>query len=267
MPSRVLPFYRVNAFSNRIRGGNPAAVCPLEEWLPDETMQALAAENDLSETAFFVPVGDDFELRWFTPTSEVELCGHATLASGFVVLMHTHPERVVARFHTHSGPLEVRERNGLLALDLPAHPPEKVDLTPELVRALGHEPTAALEAAYLMAVFPTQADVAALEPDMGLLAQAAPEGLIVTAPGDDCDFVSRFFAPTYGVPEDPVTGSAHCTLTPYWAKRLDKQELFGRQISERGGELRCSDRGERVTVAGKAVLYLRGECFVGETLP
>lgn len=267
MASPALPFFRVNAFTNRIRGGNPAAVCPLEEWLPDETMQALAAENDLSETAFFVPKGEHFELRWFTPTSEVELCGHATLASGFVVLLHTHPEREVARFHTHSGPLEVREQNGLLALDLPAHPAQPVDTSPELVRALGHEPVEVHEAASLMAVYPSEADVAALEPDMGLLSQAAPEGLIATAPGDDCDFVSRYFAPTYGVPEDPVTGAAHCTLTPYWARRLDKQELFGRQISARGGELRCTDAGERVIVAGKAVLYLRGTCFAGETLP
>jgi len=260
-----IPIYQVDAFTAELFRGNPAAVCPLDDWLPAEIMQAIAAENALSETAFLVRRDGGFELRWFTPTVEVDLCGHATLASGFVVLDELHAgtrgnSEVV--FHSpRSGELRVARDGDLLALDFPALPARPCEPSPALAEALGAAPRELLVGEVYMAVFEREEEVAALDPDMAALLRVDHE-VIATAPGNECDFVSRFFAPKVGIPEDPVTGSAHCTLAPYWSQRLGRAELHARQISARGGELRCVDRGERVTVAGRAVCYLRGAITV-----
>jgi predicted PhzF superfamily epimerase YddE/YHI9 len=234
-----LPIYQIDAFSSKIFAGNPAAVCPLTEWLPDTTLQAIAAENNLSETAYFVPNGPRFQLRWFTPRCEVDLCGHATLASAFVLFHELHEPDELIRFETQSGELTVAPDAGLLA-------------------ALGGNPVEILAARDYLVRYATEAEVRALTPDMQALTRIDKFAVIATAPGNDCDFVSRFFAPAKGVPEDPVTGSAHCTLTPYWAEKLGKCKLNARQISERGGELVCTLAGNRVKIAGRAALYLRG---------
>jgi PhzF family phenazine biosynthesis protein len=257
-----LPLYQVDAFASRLFAGNPAAVCPLSRWLPDATMQAIGAENNLSETAFFVPRNGDYDLRWFTPTIETDLCGHATLASGFVVMTRLAPGRSEVRFHTKSGLLVVTRRGDRFALELPAQPPVPVAMPARFLDALGRKPAQVLAATKYLAVYESEADVAALRPDLAVLADIDRDGVVATAPGRDCDFVSRYFAPHAGIPEDPVTGSAHCTLVPYWSKRLGKQTLQARQISRRGGELSCEDRGERVSVAGNAVLYFEGKIHV-----
>ncbi len=259
-----LPIYQVDAFADRVFGGNPAAVCPLDAWLPDATMQAIAAENNLAETAFFVPDGADYALRWFTPTVEVDLCGHATLASGHVVFAFLQPERENVNFHTvKAGNLTVAKRADLLVMDFPARPAAPAEPPPGLLAALGGTPREVLRARDHLMVYDSAADVAALEPDLAALADVDCWAAIATAPGENgVDFVSRFFAPKQGVPEDPVTGSAHCTLVPYWAKRLGKTELAARQISRRGGALSCALEGDRVSIAGRAVLYLEGEIFI-----
>jgi len=260
-----LPIFQVDAFAPRLFAGNPAAVCPLERWLPDATMQSIAAENNLSETAFFVPRpggSDDFDLRWFTPAVEVELCGHATLASGHVVLHHLSPGRERVRFWTRSGPLEVERAGELLALDLPADPPRTVASDERLARALGIAPVETLAARYALAVLASEEDVRTLRPDFAALERTPWKAVIVTAKGREADFVSRFFAPGYGILEDPVTGSAHCALVPYWSKRLGKPRLRALQVSTRGGELDCELRGERVRVAGRALTYLEGTIAV-----
>jgi len=231
----------------------------LEAWLPDETMLGIAAENNLSETAFLVEGEGHYDLRWFTPVTEVDLCGHATLASAHVVftqLGHTSP---VVRFESKSGTLRVAREEQILVLDFPARPGERCDAPAALVEGLGREPVETYRARDYMAVFGTQAEIEALAPDMALLKEVVSLGVIATAPGDEVDFVSRFFAPTVGIPEDPVTGSAHCTLIPYWSARLGKQVLHARQVSARGGELYCQDAGERVRIGGRAVTYLTGE--------
>ena len=260
-----LPLYQIDAFTGELFSGNPAAVCPLESWLPDATMQAIAAENNLAETAFFVPDGDAYALRWFTPTVEVDLCGHATLASGFVIMNFLEPERGAVSFRTlKAGTLTVTHDGDLLAMDFPSRPAVPTEAPAGLLDALGGEPSAVLRARDYLVVYDSAADVAALAPDFASLA-AVNEcwAAIATAPGDHgTDFVSRFFAPAQGVPEDPVTGSSHCTLTPYWAERLGKQTMEARQLSRRGGALRCTQNGERVTIAGRAVLYLEGQISV-----
>jgi PhzF family phenazine biosynthesis protein len=252
--------YQVDAFADGPFTGNPAAVCPLEGWLPDAVMQAVAAENNLSETAFFVPEGGGYRLRWFTPTTEVDLCGHATLASAFVVFGWLAPWRRSVAFQTEkAGPLTVTRAGDLLALDFPSRPPQPCPLTDAVADALGKRPTALLAARDYLAVFERAEDVAALKPDFAAVAALDRFAVIVTAPGTDgIDFVSRFFAPARGVDEDPVTGSAHCTLIPYWAERLGKTRLEARQLSRRGGALSCGLRGNRVTIAGRAALYLAG---------
>jgi PhzF family phenazine biosynthesis protein len=257
-----LAIYQVDAFTDRLFAGNPAAVCPLEAWLPDATMQAIAAENNLSETAFFVPRGDDYDLRWFTPTVETDLCGHATQASGFVVMNKLAPQRSTVRFHSRSGPLTVTRQGEQFAIDLPAQPPSPCAMPPKIVAALGRKPTQILGAKKYLVLYESEAEVAALAPDLIVVADADRDGVIVSAPGRDCDFVSRYFAPHAGIPEDPVTGSAHCTLVPYWAQRLGKTKLHARQISRRGGELFCELRGDRVVIAGSAALYLEGKIHV-----
>ena len=254
-----ISLYHVDAFTSRVFSGNPAAVCPLAEWLDDALLQTIAAENNLSETAFIVPVGEDYEIRWFTPVREVDLCGHATLAAAHALFRHLQPGRSRVTFLSESGPLAVAERDGLLAMDFPARPAEPLAEIPlALVQGLRAEPEAVFAARDLMAVYPDEETIRTLEPDMERLARLDCLGVIATAPGCEVDFVSRFFAPRAGLPEDPVTGSAHCTLVPYWAERLGKSELTARQLSARGGALSCALHGERVEIAGEAVTYLLG---------
>jgi predicted PhzF superfamily epimerase YddE/YHI9 len=255
-----LPLYQVDAFTDALFGGNPAAVCPLEAWLPDATMQAIAAENNLSETAFFVREGDGCALRWFTPTVEVDLCGHATLASGHVVLRCLEPQRESVSFRTRkAGVLTVSRHGDMLEMDFPARPPAPVEPAAGLLTALGGAPREVLRARDHLVRYDSAAEVAALAPDLAVLAKVDCWGAIVTAPGENgVDFVSRFFAPAQGVPEDPVTGSAHCTLVPYWAQRLGKTNLQARQLSRRGGALTCRLDGDRVRIAGRSILYLKG---------
>ncbi|WP_338046306.1 PhzF family phenazine biosynthesis protein [Polyangium spumosum] len=258
-----IPLYQIDAFTRRAFAGNPAAVCPLDAWLPDETLQAIAAENNLSETAFFVAQGDRYELRWFTPAVEVDLCGHATLAAGFVVLERLAPHLGSVSFHTRSGELVVRRaEGGLLSIDLPARPPAPREVTDALAEALGKRPIAAFAARDLVALYESAEDVRALRPDMARVAALDTFAVGVTARGTgidaDFDFVSRFFAPAKGVPEDPVTGSLHSTLVPLWASRLGRARLRARQVSARGGELDCTLAGDRVLLAGGAVLVIEG---------
>jgi PhzF family phenazine biosynthesis protein len=255
-----LPLFQVDAFTSRVFGGNPAAVVPLDSWLPDATLQAIALENNLSETAFFVREAAGHHLRWFTPAQEVDLCGHATLASAYVLFELLEKGLTRVEFASRSGTLTVtREEDGLLALDFPARPPRQVQAPPGLAEALGATPREVhLGPRDLLAVFDTEAQVRALAPSMARLEALDLFGIVPTARGEDCDFVSRFFAPSAGIPEDPVTGSSHCTLVPYWAQALGKRGLFARQVSARGGELFCEAQGERVRIAGHAALYLEG---------
>ena len=257
-----IPIYQVDAFSSRLFAGNPAAVCPLRAWLPDGTMQAIAAENNLAETAFFVRSNGHFELRWFTPAVEVDLCGHATLATAYVLFHELHEAGTQLQFQTKSGRLTVERRGDLLALGFPSRPPGPTAVHPELAAALGGKPLEILAARDYLVRYGSEAEVAALKPDMARLAQVDKFAVIATAPGDIADFVCRFFAPAKGIPEDPVTGSAHTSLIPYWAAQLGKEKLLARQISPRGGDLICELRGDRVDIAGRAVLYLRGEITV-----
>jgi PhzF family phenazine biosynthesis protein len=258
-----LPIYQVDAFASRLFAGNPAAVCPLEEWLPAPTMQAIAAENNLAETAFYLPSSGDYELRWFTPATEVALCGHATLATAFVISTLTEPGRNMMRFHTRSGPLEVTRQSDIFSLDLPARPAAPTEAPGDMSTILGAMPVSVLRSADdYVAVFAGEATIKGLMPDLVKLAKLPAQGVIVTAPGRDVDFVSRYFAPAAGIAEDPVTGAAHCTLVPYWSQRLGKTTLQARQISARGGELSCRALGNRVMLSGRAVLYLEGRIHI-----
>lgn len=254
--------YQVDAFTSRVFAGNPAAVCPLEAWLDDATLQAVAAENNLSETAFFVGTNGQYDLRWFTPAVEVDLCGHATLASAHVIFEVLDPGLDVVSFSTRSGTLTVKKDGSRRAMDFPARPGRKCPVPETLRDGLGLNPEEVLLSRDYLAVVGSEAEVRNLVPDLEALSRLDSLGIIVTAPGDDVDFVSRFFAPRAGVPEDPVTGSAHCTLIPYWAHRLGKTDLHARQVSARGGELFCEHHGERVTVAGHAVTCLEGTLFL-----
>ncbi|HUA56768.1 MAG TPA: PhzF family phenazine biosynthesis protein [Candidatus Sulfotelmatobacter sp.] len=259
--SDTLPVYFVDAFADRPYAGNPAAICPLDRWLPEPAMQAIAAEIGFSETAFIVREGEDWRIRWFTPTLEVDLVGHATLAAAFVILERIDPRRAEIRFESRGGPLIVGRAGDLLSMDFPARVAAPVVAPLRLVEGLGKPPVAVLAATHYLAVYADAADVRGLAPDMATLAALDRAAVIVTAPGTPelgADFVSRFFAPANGVPEDPVSGVAHCTLIPYWASRLGKTRLIGRQLSKRGGELVCEDRGARVLIAGRAALVLEG---------
>lgn len=253
-----IPLFQVDAFTAELFRGNPAAVCPLDEWLPDSLLQSIAAENNLSETAFFVRRGSRFELRWFTPTVEVDLCGHATLASAFVILRHLEPDSGEAIFETRSGELRVKREGDWFAMDFPARPPSPCPEPPGLAEALCAAPREVWSSRDLLAVLDSERAVRELTPRFELLRRLDTFAVIVTAPGDEADFVSRFFAPRAGVDEDPVTGSAHCTLIPYWAGRLAKSKLRALQVSSRGGELLCAHHGARVTIKGRCVLYLEG---------
>jgi PhzF family phenazine biosynthesis protein len=253
-----VPIYQVDAFASRVFTGNPAAVCPLQSWLPDAQLQAIAAENNLSETAFFIPDGDAYQLRWFTPAVEVELCGHATLASAHVLFQELGVTSPQICFRTKSGDLTVQRQGDRLAMDFPSRPPDTCSVHPDLARALGRQPEKVLAARDYLAIFSSEDELRALQPNMELLATLDRSAVIATAPGKTYDLVSRFFAPAKGVAEDPVTGTAHCTLIPYWATRLGKRHLHAYQASARGGELWCEDCGPRVRIAGHAVLFLRG---------
>lgn len=258
------PIFQVDAFTTRRFSGNPAAVVVLDRFLDDAVLQAVAAENNLAETAFLVRAGDDYQLRWFTPMLEVPLCGHATLASAAVVTQRLEPGRADVVFHTASGALRVQRNDGGYAMDFPVRRSQPCATFPELTAALGAAPDELRvnEFNYL-AVFAHADIVRGLAPDMAALTRLDRLGVIVTAPGDEgYDCVSRYFAPAKGVPEDPVTGGAHCMLAPYWAERLGKATLRAFQASARGGEMRCTLRGDRVELVGACVFYLSGEAEI-----
>jgi len=265
-----LTIYQVDAFTSELFGGNPAAVVPLESWLPDETMQRIAAENNLSETAFFVGSDGRYDIRWFTPTMEVNLCGHATLASAHVIFTELKLQGDRIAFHSDkSGALGVERRGDRLILDFPAYAITESEGSEALASALGKTPVKIWSAINngVMLRLETERDVRDLEPDFSALAQLEYERIYVTAPGDTSDIASRMFAPKIGINEDPVTGAMHCTLVPYWAAELGKNELFARQVSKRGGELFCELTGDRVKIGGNAVTYLKGEIYVAADTP
>jgi PhzF family phenazine biosynthesis protein len=254
-----LPIYQVDAFTMGPFSGNPAAVCPLDAWLDDDTMQNIAAENNLAETAFIVARDEVYDLRWFTPAIEVDLCGHATLAAGYVVLNHLRPDLNSVSFETMSGQLIVSRDGDRLSMDFPARAPTPVTVTRVLSDALGQAPSEVHHSRDILAVYDDEASVRRLSPDQAkLLALDEGLGVIVTAKGDEADFVSRFFVPKAGIAEDPVTGSAHCTLVPFWAERLGRSKLVAHQVSQRGGELHCEHRGDRVIMSGQCTLFLTG---------
>jgi len=255
-----IPIYQVDAFTSKLFAGNPAAVCILEDWLDDKILQQIAAENNLSETSYLVRNPDGYDLRWFTPTMEVALCGHATLAAAYVLFNERDWPQSVIKFQSrHSGVLEVTKENDLLTLHFPARTVHAIDAPPGLDHALGILLNKVFGAEEdLLVVLENEDAVKKVTPDFASLEKVPCRGVIITAPGDDCDFVSRFFAPRAGIPEDPVTGSAHCALAPYWADILGKKIQNARQVSERGGELFCEVRGDRVLISGRAVLYLKG---------
>ncbi len=258
-----LTIYQVDAFTKEVFKGNPAAICPLEEWLDAELMQRVALENNLSETAFFVKKDDVYEIRWFTPTFEIDLCGHATLASAFVIFEILKLEESIINFHSDkSGKLSVEKNGDILTLDFPSRPVSIAEAPKGLIEAIGKLPKEILKARDYFLVYENEQEVLDISPNFSKLLEIDAHGFIVTAKGETSDFVSRFFAPEVGVFEDPVTGSSHCNLIPYWAGKLGKNELFGRQISQRGGELFCELKGDRVKIGGNAVLYLKGEIYV-----
>jgi len=263
-----LPIYQVDAFTDLVFSGNPAAICPLEQWLDDATMLAIAAENNVSETAFSVRQGPDYALRWFTPKAEVQLCGHATLATGLIVFNYLQPGTTSVQFQTCSGPLRVKPEGECLAMDLPAIPARACSNPPApLLEGLKPTPRVVLESGQAgegnyFVVYDTEQEVRDATPDLPQLEKLHPAGVCITAPGEKTDFVSRYFVPSYGIPEDPVTGSTHSTLGPYWSERLAKKVLNARQISRRGGTLIVEPRGERVILRGKATLYMKGEILI-----
>jgi len=262
-----ISIYQIDAFTDRLFGGNPAAVCPLTAWLDPQTMQNIAAENNLSETAFYVKKDGQFEIRWFTPAIEMDLCGHATLASAYAIFNYSDFNGDVITFQTmQRGELRVSRTGDMLTLDFPATRPEPLPIPGQLAEALGKQPGTVYKSRDLLALFDREEDILSLKPDFGLLLNVLREnrcvGMIVTAPGNQADFVSRFFAPPAGIDEDPVTGSAHTTLTPFWAERLDKPRLHTFQLSRRRGELFCRLSGERALISGKAVTYMKGEIEV-----
>lgn len=261
-----LKIYQVDAFTREVFRGNPAAVVPLDAWLPDDVMQRIAAENNLAETAFFVKNGDLYDIRWFTPMVEIALCGHATVASAYVLFRIVGHEGDKISFRSHiSGDLFVERTDDLFVLDFPSYPPKAYEL-PGLGKILGREPLEVTEAGgYVVALFESEADVAAITPDFGAMKDLDAHAVVVTAKGSSSDFVSRFFGPAVGVDEDHVTGSSHCRLIPYWAEKLGKTKLSARQISKRGGELYCELRANRVKIGGNAVLFLKGEIYVEAT--
>ncbi len=257
-----IPFYQVDTFCKEAFSGNPAGVCLLEESIDERLMQAIAAENNLSETAFVVEREGSYSIRWFTPKKEVDLCGHATLASAFVLSRFSKPSEHRFIFSSASGKLSVEVTDGALQLNFPSIPTEEEIDASEIAKIIGCKPRHCYSAPKILAVLESEQEVRNAKPDLDALCALGREGLLITAPGEDCDFVSRFFAPQYGIPEDPVTGSAHCILTPYWSERLGKTELLARQVSARGGELLCEYQGERTLISGTAVLFLKGDICI-----
>ncbi len=262
---KPLKIYQIDAFADSVFKGNPAAVCVMDEWLPEETMQAIAMENNLAETAFTVMESEGHHIRWFTPEVEVALCGHATLATAYVLFnYYDFPGTVITFSSEQSGLLSVEKENGdLLTLDFPADPPEEKEAVGKLNEALGVVPEKTLKGRtdYLL-IYSKEQQIRDITPNLHLLNQVDARGIIISAPGDEVDFVSRFFAPQSGVSEDPVTGSAHTTLTPYWSGILNKNILSARQLSKRGGSLSCELRGSRVRISGRAVPYLEGQIHI-----
>lgn len=253
-----LDIYQIDAFANHVFEGNPAAICPLHEWLPDDLMQSIAEENNLSETAFFVPVDNGFHVRWFTPLHEVDLCGHATLASAYVIFNVLGYEEKEINFESKGGRLTVKKNNDWLEMDFPSQPPEKCSTPDLLLNAFDITPVECLKSADYILVFEDESNVLNAVPDLSLLEQLDLRGVIITSKSDKYDFINRFFAPKYGINEDPVTGSAFTQLIPYWSDKLGKQTLTAKQVSERGGEVACVYSGERVNIFGKAVKYMQG---------
>lgn len=257
-----LTIYQLDAFTDRVFQGNPAAIVPLDAWLPDDLMQSIAMENNLSETAFYVPMDGGFHLRWFTPVAEVDLCGHATLACAALLFEHMAFADETIRFFTRSGWLSVRRSGRQFEMDFPSQPASECVAPPQLKAAFNVQPVFVGRSDDYLVVVESEAQVRELTPDLRLLMELEGRGCLVTAPGDEVDFVSRCFFPSYGIDEDPVTGSAHCTLAPYWADRLGKSSLTARQISARGGQLSCEVVDDRVNLRGTATLYLKGTIWV-----
>jgi PhzF family phenazine biosynthesis protein len=258
-----IPLYVIDAFTEKLFSGNPAAVCPLPEWLNDDILQAIAGENNLSETAFFVRESNIYKLRWFTPKVEVSLCGHATLASAYVLFHYLGYRESGIVFETKSGQLKVQRDANLLMMDFPARNPISIDAPEQLVHALGAKAIEVLQSTgTYLAVYESESDILSITPDFSLTEKLDMPYVIVTAKGSSSDFVSRFFAPQVGISEDPVTGSAHCTLIPYWAKKLNKTKLYARQLSKRQGQLYCEYLVDRVKIGGKAVTYAVGEISI-----
>lgn len=251
--------YQVDAFTDKVFGGNPAAVVPLSSWPDDSLLQAIAEENNLSETAFFISSEEGFKLRWFTPAREVDLCGHATLATAHVIFEILGYSKQVITFETRSGELFVERNGNQLEMNFPACPPKSCELSETLIRGLGQRPIEVLAADDYLAIFDSEATIRAITPNHAMLSQLDLRGVIVTAPGTDVDFVSRFFAPKYGIPEDPVTGSAHCELAPYWANKLGKNTLSAKQVSKRCGNITCHVKADRVFLSGGAVTFMEAE--------
>jgi PhzF family phenazine biosynthesis protein len=260
----TIRIYQADAFTDKLFGGNPAAICPLDEWLPDEMMQKIAIENNLAETAFFVKNDTGYKLRWFTPEYEIDLCGHATLASAHILFTQLgHKENEIYFETIKAGTLIVKKEGDKYTMDFPLRPPILIDAPVGLIEALGEkQPVEVLRSRDYFLVYESESDIREISPDFFALSKMDTVGVIVTAPGDKVDFVSRFFAPGAGIPEDPVTGSAHCNLIPYWAEKLGKTKLYAYQLSARKGELWCELKGDRVLMSGKAVTYLKGEIFV-----
>ena len=256
--------YQVDAFTDKLFGGNPAAVCPLREWLPDDLLQKIAMENNLAETAFYVQRGDQYDIRWFTPKIEVDLCGHATLAAAFVLFhWEGHSGDAISFYSPRSGSLSVSRSSDLLTLDFPVDLFHSIPVSSEIVSCFDRQPLEAYKGKTdYMLVFEKESDVRDIRPKFDSIAALEARGVIITAKGDDVDFVSRFFAPQSGIMEDPVTGSAHTTLTPYWSEKLNKTEMSAIQLSERKGYLQCKLLGDRVGISGRAKLYLAGEICI-----
>ena len=255
-----LDLYQVDAFSDKIFGGNSACVVPLREWLPDEMLFSIAKENAVPETAFFIVNGAEFDLRWFTPEIEMDLCGHATLATAHIIKTRLNYERDNMIFHSRSGILQVSVGKDLYTLDFPSRMPEPAILHDIIKTSLSQQPVEVLLSRDFVLVYEEEQDVRDIQINRAIVDQINldPGGIIITAPGDQCDFVSRFFTPQASIFEDPVTGSSHCSLIPYWSKRLNKKIMTALQVSERGGKLYCEDRGERVLIAGTAKIYFEG---------
>lgn len=259
----TLPIYQVDAFASKVFGGNPAAVVPLEKWLDDETLQNIASENNLAETAFFVKEGDHYHIRWMTPVNEVPLCGHATLASAFVIFNYIDRTINQVKFMSKSGELIVDREGEMLSLNFPLNKPHKVKTSDAIRKCFNREPLEVLENGfYILIIFDSEDYIRSVQPDMGLMRKIYPHGVIISSKGKEADFVSRMFAPNEGIDEDPVTGSSHTVLIPYWAEKLGRKNFRALQVSKRGGELFCEELVGRVKIAGKAALYSIGNLFL-----